>query len=193
VSAVSSVFLRAKAWHLFLLFIVVFLVEETVLTATAARRSDLLLGSMSAFDMLLIMAWIWSAGSFLNSIIHPYFRFNVSLFRVAVIVPVVYAFVGPANLVNIHISVISVKASLHVFAWICSAYVISLVSKSLVVAETGEPTSFLDYAVEFLLVSLFVIIGVWNIQPRINHLYAKGLDTSASNNSMTHGTVQLPG
>jgi hypothetical protein len=46
------------------------------------------------------------------------------------------------------------------------------VSKSLVIAEKGEPITFDDYALSLLLL-FFSLIGISLIQPRINRLYAR--------------------
>jgi hypothetical protein len=48
------------------------------------------------------------------------------------------------------------------------------VSKSLVLAETGKPASFYDYAGPFFLLWFFPV-GIWIVQPRVNRLYSERL------------------
>jgi len=54
----------------------------------------------------------------------------------------------------------------------CVFYGLYFVSKSLVMAETGERASFFNCLGPFLLL-WFAIIGVWFIQPRVNRLYTE--------------------
>src|ERR1700735_1458922 len=60
-------FLRATPSLLFLLFVCGYLAERFV-SRTLTGKQDVLLDAMSAFDGLFVLAWMWSAGSFLNSI-----------------------------------------------------------------------------------------------------------------------------
>jgi len=65
---------------------------------------------------------------------------------------------------------------------------IYFVSKSLVLAETGRPAVFYDYAGPFFLVWFFPI-GVWIVQPRINRLYERKL-AEPSNEAGSRGRAE---
>jgi hypothetical protein len=71
---------------------------------------------------------------------------------------------------------------LHLLAMFCMFYQLYFVSKNLVLAETGRPASFSDYAGLFLALWFFPI-GIWIVQPRINRLIQKegGVSTQQVN------------
>ncbi len=64
-------FLRAKHWQLFTLFLMLFLIEEFALrrNATMAGSSVPLVRVLTALDILIFVVWLWPAGSFLNSVL----------------------------------------------------------------------------------------------------------------------------
>jgi hypothetical protein len=57
------------------------------------------------------------------------------------------------------------------FYMFCTLY---FVSKSWVLAETGNAATFYDYAGPFFL-TWFFPIGIWVIQPKVNRLFDKTL------------------
>ena len=181
-------FLRATPLVLFLLFVCGYLAERLV-SRIFTGNHDVFFNAMSAFDGLFVLVWMWSAGSFLNSVIPPSSKSNLSIFRAALIVTALYPFFASDRFINYPSSVYSVFIPFHVLGWLCAFYAINLVSKSLVLAETGNVTSAFDYALEFLLIWTFPVIGVWFIQPRINRLYSKSSYGLAASNTPTHATV----
>jgi predicted branched-subunit amino acid permease len=115
---------------------------------------------------------------FLNSIIPPSLRPKVRLFRFTFVFPAIYIFIFIAVFMNPTISRVAVIMPLHCLAVFCMFYNLYFVAKSLVLAETGKPTSFYYYAGPFFLIWFFPI-GVWFIQPKINKLYTeKGIAES---------------
>lgn len=185
---ITKWFLRATPSLLFLLFVFGYLAERLA-SRTLTGKHDVLLDAMSAFDGMFVLVWMWSAGSFLNSIIPTVSKFNLSIFRVALVITALYPFLASARFNNYPSSVYSIRSPLHVLGWLCAFYVINQVSKALVLAETGNVTSFFDYALEFLLIWIFPVIGVWFIQPRINRLYSKSSYGLAASNSPTHAAM----
>jgi len=184
-------FLRATPSLLFLLFVCGYLAERFV-SRTLTGKQDVLLDAMSAFDGLFVLAWMWSAGSFLNSVIHPISKFNLSIFRATLVITALYPFLASARFINYPSSVYSIRGPLHFLGWLCAFYVINQVSKALVLAETGNVTSFFDYAREFLLIWIFPVIGIWFIQPRINRLYAKSSNGLPAGNMPTQAVIDVP-
>jgi hypothetical protein len=156
------------------------------------REHDVLLDAMSAFDGLFVLVWMWSAGSFLNSVLQPVSKFNLSIFRTALAITALYPFLASDRFTKYHSPVYSMSIPLHLLGWLCAFYVINQVSKALVLAETGNVTSFFDYALEFLLIWVFPVIGVWFIQPRINRLYSKSSYGLAAGNTPIHGAIDAP-
>jgi hypothetical protein len=180
-NGIAAVFLRAKHWQIFLLFIGAMLVGQVAImssTATTARSpEDLgqispLFGFMMVLFMGCFLGWFWSMGSFLSSIAQPSLKMEMGFFRFALIYPALYVPVFMATFPSFKPLVIAIIIPLHFFATFCMFYLLYFVSKSLVLVETGKPASFYDYAGPFFL-TWFFPIGVWIIQPRINRLYAE--------------------
>ena len=164
---------------MFLLFGGLFVAGIITTISTAAQldevsRIGLLFWAVSGLFELLIVVWLWSMGSFLSSIVHPDLRLNARFFQLT------------SNLsVALRACVHDFSSTMTIFG-ICSRnpatpirdvlYVLQIyfVSKSLVLAETGRPALFYDYAGPFFLVWFFPI-GVWIVQPRINRLYERKL------------------
>lgn len=182
-------FLRAKHWQIFLLLFGVFIVAEVVainsMLSTAqtpeyfGRFDPIFWFGVVAF-MLCYLGWLWSMGSYLNSIVQPALRLNIGFFRFALIYPALYVFVFISSFQSINPVVLAVIFPLHVFAMYCMLYQLYFVSKSLALAETAKPASFYDYAGPFFLIWFFPI-GVWFIQPRVNRLYAAEAPVTQSN------------
>lgn len=179
-NAIASFFLRAKHWQIFLLCFGVFFVGGTALMlSTAATRSqedfgkvDLLFGAVTVQFMLCFLAWLWSMGSFLNSMAKPMLRLRAGFFHFALVYPALYIFVFIAAIPRAGSELFAVILPLHFLAMFCMFYILYFVSKHLVLVETGKSASFYDYAGPFFLL-WFYPIGVWIIQPRINRLYAE--------------------
>jgi hypothetical protein len=173
-------FLRAKHWQIFLLLFGVgygggFAAMLFSLTAAGSPEELLKVSLPFAFVMVLFMfcliAWLWSMGSFLRSIVLPALRLKMGFFRFALIYPTLYIFIFIAlfQSASTRPELLAAIFPLHFFAMFCMFYDIYFVSKNLVLAETVKPVSFYDYAGPFFLIWFFPI-GIWFIQPRINRL-----------------------
>lgn len=124
---------------------------------------------------LCFVAWFWSLGSFLSSVVRPDLRLNLKFFYLALMYPPVYiAFFQVAfdKLTSPYIFL--AVFPFHLFAMYCMFFNLNFVSKSLALAEKGEPVSFSGYAGPFFLLWFFPI-GIWFVQPRVNRLYAATL------------------
>ncbi len=179
---ISSLFLRAKHWQIFLLLVGVGLVGDIVLAAssistTAQSPEDfgkvsLRFGFVTVPFMICFLGWFWSMGSFLSSIVRPALRLNTKFFHFALVYPGLYIFVFIAlfQTFTTYPALLAIILPLHFFAIFCIFYGLYFVSKSLVMAETSRSVSFYDYAGPFFLIWFFPL-GVWFTQPRINRLY----------------------
>ena len=185
-NTLASLFLRAKHWQLFVLFVGVGFVGDIVLlmyfpagdSGGSVGRFELLNGILTAIFLVFFLGWFWSMGSFLSSIVIPRLRLNRELFLVSLIYPPLYICVFFTVVFgNVKSSLFALMFPFHLFAMFCMFYVLYFVSKSLVLAETGRPASFYDYAGPFFLLWFFPI-GVWFIQPRVNRLYADRAKTA---------------
>jgi hypothetical protein len=129
---------------------------------------------MSLF-ILSFAGWLWSIGSFLFSIAEPALRLNIHFFRFAIIFAGAYLPPTLAFPLNVRPIVAVLMLLLLLFAFFCWAYAYYFVSKSLEAAEKGRAVIGGDYRSTMFLL-LIGFLGVWQIQPRINRLYAVNHD-----------------
>jgi hypothetical protein len=175
VQTVPTFFVRAKHWQIFLLIVGA---ATTLLSFAKAQSADEMLraalpfGLLMTLSMVFVGAWLWSMGSFLNSVVQPSLRLRLGFFRVALVYPMLYMFVFVAVFTSANPLLLAVLFPLHVFAMFCLFYDFYFVSRSLAMAETPKVASFADYAGSFFLLWFFPV-GVWFIQPRVNRLFAQ--------------------
>jgi len=179
-NAVSRFFLRAKHWQIFLLVCGVYFVGQVALINSLSPapssqgtlvKGDLRDGFVMALSALGIFVWFWSMGTFFSSITKTELKLKPGFFRFALVYPVFYFIFFIANFQNFKPAFIAVMLPLHLLAMLCMFYILYFVSKSMVLAETGKPAVFYDYAGPFFLLWFFPI-GIWIIQPRVNQLYS---------------------
>jgi hypothetical protein len=176
-----NLFVRAKHWQLFILFVAVFVIGELPMLGyvTSGPKSPedsaeafVVVEIVTAVSALCYLLWLWSMGSFLNSFISPALRPRIGFFSFTVIFTSIYVLGFIALFHSVSLIAFAVIIPLLLFAAFCMFYNFYFVSKSLVIAETGKSATFNEYAGTFFLL-WFYPIGIWFIQPRINRLYAK--------------------
>ena len=166
----TSFFLRAKHWQVFLLVWGAYFIAGVGIVENSPRIPPFSAAAMLLF-VLSFAGWLWSTGSFLFSIAEPTRRLNLRFFRFAIIFASVYLPPTLAFHLSRKLLVDVLLFPLFLFALFCWAYAYYFVSKSLVAVEKGRDVSRKDYeSTMFLLLVGF--LGVWEIQPRINRLYA---------------------
>ena len=178
---IESFFVRAKHLQIFLLFVVVFAVGEFPIIgnfSAAVKPQEGYAGVLFLTQFATVVAdwcfllWLWSLGSFLDTLVRPPLRLNKKLFLFAVIYSAVDAFVTIAIFQSIDPKLLLALIVLTLPALYCIFYNLYFVAKNLVMAETSRSASFSNYAGALFLLWLF-LIGAWFIQPRINRLYAE--------------------
>jgi hypothetical protein len=176
---ITSFFLRAKHWQVFVLIWGAYFVATVVLVASVPEgpiENPLKVGLFSEAVLLPFilcsMGWMWAMGSFLYAIAERRLRPNIHFFRFAIILPTLYLLTGLPFFLSGNPTVEAVIVPIHLLALVCLIYAFYFVSKNLAVAERGETATSNDYVLPLLL--LFISpIGIWLIQPRINRLYAQ--------------------
>jgi len=178
---ITSWFLRAKHWQIFIAFAAVCLISSIVAAGSDlpkvrslsdVGKADLLNLGLTMVIMLLLIGWFWSMGLFLNSIVKPQLKLGTKFLGFALIFPAAYVPVFFAVFFTANAALLVLILPFHFLAMYCLFYGLYFVSKSLVMAETGKQATFYDYAGPFFLIWFFPI-GVWFTQPRINRLYAE--------------------
>lgn len=164
-----ELFLRAKAWQIFVLMVIV-----PFAVGFLSINSDIKFSVSLMFVCILgFLGWNWAIGSFLNSTVRPPAKLKTGFFHFAVIYPIVY--IPVFFFLALHPVVISAALliPLHLFGMFCMFYLLYFASRSLVSAEKKKVVkSFGDYAGEFMLLWMYPI-GIWIVQPRVNRLYEK--------------------
>jgi hypothetical protein len=169
---IGDYFLRAKHWQLFGLFSLLFC--ALAVTDIPEIPGVTAFTAVAVLFQFCLVAWLWSMGAFLSSVVPPALRSNGRFFRFAVVYPPLYAAVAwivfsmslpPEWLILILLP--------HLFAMFCIFYSFHFVARSLVVAETGRPAS-VDKCIGLCFLLLLFPIGVWIVQPRVNLLYGVG-------------------
>jgi hypothetical protein len=154
-NATTTFFLRAKQWQIFALLAVLPMVAQmafalsmpmTVRSWKEFSRVDLLFVGAMLFYMLCFLAWLWSLGSFLNSIVKPALKLRTAFFHFSAVYPAIYMPFFLAVFFDRKPSPLAVILPLHLLAIFCIFYLLRFASKTLALAETGKPLSF--YAAE---------------------------------------------
>lgn len=166
----TSFFLRAKHWQVFVLVWGAYIVAGVGVVGNRLRVPLYSKAAMLIF-VLSFAGWLWSIGSFLFSIAKSAPRLNIHFFHVAIIFAAVYLPPTLACHVSPKPKVSLLMFPLFLFALFCWAYAYYFVSKSLVAVEQRRTVTRKDYQ-DTMLLLLVGFLGVWLIQPRINRLYA---------------------
>ena len=176
---ITSFFLRAKHWQVFVLVWGAYFVGTMVLVGSVPEgpvENPLKVGPFTEVVMspsiVCLMGWMWSMGSFLVSISEPSLKLSIHYFRFAIIFPTLYLLTALPFFLSRNSTVEAIILPLHLLTMFCLFYVFYFISKSLVIAEKCEAVTFNDYALSLFLL-FFSIVGIWLIQPRINRLYAR--------------------
>jgi hypothetical protein len=177
---IERLFVRAKHWQIFLLFVVAFAVGEfpvigNLTTAVPSQQSYgmvlLLTEIATALATWCFLLWLWSLGSFLKSLVPPALKLKKRFFLFTILGTAIDALLSVTLFQSIDRNLSIVTIPLHLPGVFCMFRNPYFVAEGLVIAETGVSVSFLDCFGPFLLL-FFAIMGVWFIQPRINRLYA---------------------
>ncbi|WP_020568500.1 hypothetical protein [Neolewinella persica] len=186
----TSRLLKAKHWQLFSLIIGFPLIFQMIFLGITTG------GLVGGFDPLpafffpllliapiwlfsLLLAWLYSVGSGLQSRVPIALRRSTRFFKVALVFPVAYILLVIAvvfPLLSVMVSstiggnfVLIIILGLHLFTMFCIIYCLYFSAKTIKLAELQRPVSLGDFIGEFFLLWFFPV-GVWILQPRINEL-----------------------
>ena len=178
-------FLTLKHWQLFVLLFVFPLVLQIVgLSAMLSTRVPIWMTSIVPIVMIifwgLVLCWFYVLGTNLHRKLPPSVSMSLNLFKIFLIIPVVYAFSLSIILTYMFAEVPPGVASnpeiftwiypLHLFVMFCIFYSFYFNAKALKAVECQGTVTFSDYGGDFFLFWFFPI-GIWIIQPRINQLF----------------------
>lgn len=177
-------FLHLKAWQLFLLLFGVPLVLHVGVMVGLFTGPSVPLGLGILFiaflTLGLLFAWLYTLGSHLYRRLPATARMSLARFRIAALLPVVYLFLvmlygwnafrggTPGTLTGARIGLFLV---LHFSSMACIFYCVYFTAKALKTVERKSPVALSEYLGDFFLL-WFYPVGIWVLQPRVNHLFA---------------------
>ncbi len=141
---VTSFFLRAKHWQIFLLVFGVYALGQIwALNSIVAPRPTENVGGFGIIFWVLMalfgfcfLTWFWAMGSFLSSIVRPELKLKLRFFRFALLYSIFYAFFFFKFVLSTQPVQVFAIIPLHLFAMFCLLYILYFDSKSLVLAES---------------------------------------------------------
>ena len=169
-----KIFLKLKHWQVFLIWIF------GVIQLTILMKTDFWFVGFGIYFCLLF-GWIYSIGKILN-------ENNADIIKKLNIWSIIYLISTIPMGIRFHNMLSQSYERLNILILIISGIVglVSIINvgiisaKSLKEKEKQEKLTFGNYALEFFLV-LYMIIGVWILQPRLNKLINSAESTTGNN------------
>lgn len=179
-----KVFLKIRHWQLFAIFfvipvIIMFAVPEEVILDDSPENIKISVIIMGIY-VAILMSWIWTLGINLYKRAPTSTNFKTELiffvasfcFIVADVIFIFWTVVNFANKTELPSFLFPTLVIGHLITFICVFYCSSFLAKMLKVNELKRPVHRREWFGDAMLF-VFYLIGVWNIQPRINRLFVK--------------------
>ena len=175
-------FLKAKAWQIFLLMVVLPFGAQTLVMQSMFNsfetNPELIFKVMPMFMLVflaLFLYWFWSLGVGINERIPTEIRPKSNFFKFAIIYSAIYMLVFQpffiASASGNGGGYIATIFPFHLFAMYCMFYGLYFIAKNLGTYESNSSIPFSSFAGTFFSLWFFPI-GIWLVQPRVNKLYA---------------------
>ena len=178
-------FLHLKAWQLFLLlFGVPVVLQVGVMSALFIGQSVSWAGVGILFvaflTLVLLLAWFYALGIHLHRRLPATAPMSLTRFRIAAVLPVAYVCLllaygwnafrggGPDG---VNGGLIALFVLFHLSSMAGLFYCLYFTAKALKTVEKNAPVHVSEYVGEFFLL-WFYPVGIWMLQPRVNHLFA---------------------
>ena len=163
-----NVFLKMKHWQLFILLFGAKVLNWYLLinaTQEGSQPSLLVDTWVAMFMMLVVASWLWSIVTACLKVLPENLTESTSLVKVSLVYLIIYIASG----VFIWEKYEAVWIILNLLAVVAALYTYDFTARQLVKLEQQKEVIFTEYAGSFVLL-LFLPIGVWSIQPRVNKL-----------------------
>jgi len=177
-----DIFLKGKAWQVFLLLVAVPFGFQAVLmsflVSSDSPNPELILKVMPVIMLVfmgIFLLWFWSLGVGINQRISTEFKPKSKLFKFSIIYSAIYAlifqafFTLAANESNPGGAMV-VILPMHLLGMFCMFYALYFVAKNIATFENEKTVKFSEFSGPFFLLWFFPI-GIWLLQPRINRIY----------------------
>jgi len=180
-------FLKAKAWQVFFILIVVPFAFQLVtlkfllgLVYSDPKLFLVIILGATLIGAAVFLFWVWTLGVGMNQRIPSEIRPKVRFFKFTVIYSaasfITYPLLVVLPLINANGDGIgALFFLLQLFSSYCIIYGFYFIAKNLVTFEKGEPIKFRSQ-IGTLILLWILPLGIWSIQPRINEVY-RSVDT----------------
>lgn len=196
-------FLKAKHWHLFGIFIILFIISKMYYSyifnfnefglvdykPNAFSNYKNLLIIVRVFSTFVFMLWIWSICVGLNNLLPNLNRLYLNQFKTIFYFYNIYFIYDLITSNIIFSSLLSSKINfleeiqrftsfsnifLDLLSLFSLIYFVYFSAKTIQTIELNKELKFKEFSRVFFLI-LFLPVGIWFIQPRINKIYSKTL------------------
>lgn len=183
--------LTIKHWQLFGLLIGIPMIFQFVIMGSVMTSKNPTI-MFAAFPIMMILfiglffGWFYALGTNLHKKLPETATMNLTKFKIFLFIPVIYMlflsvfmfcmFSNISTGGQPNPAIFALIVPLHLFSMFCIFYCLYFNAKALKTVEWQKPVTFSDFAGEFFLIWFFPI-GVWIIQPRINKLFDRTIDT----------------
>jgi hypothetical protein len=194
--------LTIKHWQLFGLLIGIPMIFQFVMMGSVMTSKNPTI-MFAAFPIMMILfiglffGWFYALGTNLHKKLPETATMNLTKFKIFLFIPVIYMlflsvfmfcmFSNISTGGQPNPAIFALIVPLHLFSMFCIFYCLYFNAKALKTVEWQKPVTFSDFAGEFFLIWFFPI-GVWIIQPRINKLFDRTIDTV--NNQILDSNIQ---
>lgn len=161
----NQYFIRAKAWQLFLLFIVPLLLQPVLFMSGLTSLS--VFGLITAFSGFVVVGWIWSIGVTANQRLPANLKKSTIVLSWGLLFALTYMLV--LGIVFIPGRLPAYVLPVHLASMFFMFYALWFAARQFVTLERQQSAKFADFSGPFFLM-WFYPIGVWFLQPQVNNL-----------------------
>jgi hypothetical protein len=196
-----DVFVKLKSWQMFLIIVLPFATSVVQIWIYSFFSLEISINAAAALAYLRLVAsltlflWLYVVGSKLNEKIGPD-KYETRFLKASTIYMALFLISDKVRReMGIDLSFMDTEFAVYttvyaiswfqVISWICLIYSYYFVAKVLLSAELGRGTSFGEFVGTFFLI-LFILIGIWWIQPRINEVFSEDFVKVDSDTPLDH-------
>ena len=169
-----SIFLRAKHWQLFLVFIVAMYLSQSMAFDSIRGKNPVgpfLLMLPNFIFSFLLFGWLWAIATACSKKLPAKLYSSPKFMQAGLIYALIYmtyfgAMFGSPEQLSAYIFIP------HLLAMAAAFYALLFTAKQLIKLEQSEDVNFLAYSGSFFLMWFFPI-GVWFLQPKVNELFGQ--------------------
>lgn len=166
--SIKRFFVRAKAWQLFLLFIVPSVLIQ--LPGPELLNPFVAISVVTPILMFCVGGWMWSIGTLSNDRLAGSLKKSTRIYSGGLLFAFIYTSLFEILVLVLHIP-FQIILPLHLAAMFFMFYALWFTAQQFMTLQRQEPSKFMDFSGPFFLMWFFPL-GVWFIQPKVNELFS---------------------